>query len=132
MNVASRELCEELYELSGWRSTDWVWARHEKTGEYRVQWIQDTDTGYYWVQDGVAYDLGYLLDKMVERKTGLTLYHVHSTMQWECFYAGKFFEYGTDTQHWETQDSNPANAACKLAIELFKQGILTPTNKEKE
>lgn len=136
MNVASKELCSKLYELSGWDDTSFWYSQLNETGLYELDYTSDeiiisveylpgAPYGKSSIKEYTpAYDLDYLLDKMVERKTGLTLYHVHSTMQWECFYSGKFFEYGTETQHWETQDSNPADAACMLALELFKQGVL--------
>lgn len=118
MNVASKELCEELFKLSGWDDKNldaWGWEAIDLQG-----------SGVEVGNKIPAYNLGYLLDKLVEVKTGLTLYHVHSTMSWEAFYAGKFFEYGTDTQHWETQGGmNPADAVCRLAIQMFKEGKLT-------
>lgn len=126
-DVASLELCKELYELSGWNDTFWTYARYPKTkGGENTSIVKNKkfDKGSKTIYVP-AYTLGYLLDKLVEVKTGLTIYHVHSTMSWEAFYAGKFFEYGVETQHWETQGGmNPADAACKLAIELFKQGVL--------
>lgn len=113
MNVASLDNCKRLYELSGW------------------------DTGQSWnIILGLkpktyvpGYHAGYLLRKLTEVKTGLTVYHVHSTMCYEAFYAGKFFEYGTNTQHWDTQSDTPEDALCLLAIKLFEEGILTNENR---
>lgn len=48
MNVASLELCKELYELSGW-----------KTGGDKPTW-----NGRKGVNSAPAYDLGYLLRKL--------------------------------------------------------------------
>lgn len=118
MNVVSIEISKELHELSGWIGGSWVWARHEKTNEYRVQWLHDIDTGYYWVQDTTAYDLGYLLRKLPPA-TYLRKY-VNDPLfvvAYERSYEAKYNVYG--------RGDTPEDAAAKLAIELFKQGVLT-------
>jgi hypothetical protein len=120
MTVADRELCIELKELSNWGGTDFCWNGDHLTPAY---WPEDMRS--HDLDSNPAYDTAYLLDKLVEVKTGLTLYHVHSTMSWEAFYAGKFFEYGTNEQHWDTQGGmNPADALCRLAIQMIKEGKL--------
>jgi hypothetical protein len=60
-----------------------------------------------------------LLDELTEIKTGLTLYHDHGTMNWEAFYAGKFFEYNYPNgnqgeRHWDTMGDTPQEALQKL------------------
>lgn len=115
IEVATLGSCRRLYELSGWE-----YYRHANQ-DVSLEWHRDAPDTEAYVPE---YDLAYLLDKLYEVKTGLTIYHVHSTMRWEAFYAGKFFEYGTDTQHWDTQADTPTEAACLLACKLFEEGIL--------
>lgn len=103
MNVASLELCKELYELSGWAPPD-------------------SDEIYGWDNEqlktkkivGYEYDLGYLLRKLQPLEPML------STLGegWECS--------ALDVGRWEAnvRELTPEDAACKLAIELFKQGVL--------
>lgn len=131
-NVASIDLCRQLYKMSG---ADDTFAYYYDMGGDNVDLNlnhkrpkkigEPTIWGIYWP----AYDLYYLLDKLTEIKPGLTLYHNHSLMQWECFYAGKFFDYNYPVgnrgeMHFETMDENPANAVAKMAIQLFKQNAL--------
>lgn len=101
------DLCKEVYDITGWQSP-----------QLAVRWF---DEGHPYTP---IYSTDYLIDKLTERngRTGLTLYHVHSTMSYEAFYAGKFFEYGTKTQHWDTQGSTPLEALLRLVIEVHKQG----------
>lgn len=77
-----------------------------------------------WLYDGRGgYSLGYLLEKFttLPRATELISPVEHPRKKWLCRYWGGIGE-----------EANIAeNAACKLAIELFKQGILKPSNKER-
>jgi hypothetical protein len=106
MHAASLELCRELYELSGWgggQVYDGVYAAHpdvKREGDRRP-FIP-------------AYDLGYLLRKLQE--SAPTLAWMYDEQKWAMITDASF----------ERQDAvTPEDAACKLAIELFKQGILT-------
>lgn len=108
MTSASLELCEELYELSGWVDTTYF----DKDGKYQF-----------------AYDLGYLLRKlpnMVKDDDGTTvvtddasdgmpfsLTHCEDA-SWVADYQGYLYGHA----------ATPEDAVAKLAIELFKQGIL--------
>ena len=116
MKTASLELCEKLYELSGWKDTVMEWGEH---GLQFVEGINNTANGFI-----PAYDLGYLLRKLPamhpDTKAPLVLAQFPYTKQWGCDYA---FNIGFDNA--KIADT-PEDAACKLAIELFKQGILTP------
>lgn len=100
MDVASLELCRELYELSGWSDTDFIW---ETDGE--VDFFTHEDTAHHTFLVS-AYDLGYLLRKlqpvlhMIERTDFAVMLH---NIPWRL---------------------DPENAAARLAIELFKQGVL--------
>lgn len=98
INVASLELCRELYELSGW----------EDGYESTMDWHQPVDGS----RGAPAYDLGYLLRKLplgeLRNRDGL-------------YSAWQNNSANVAPQYAET----PEDAACKLAIELFKQGVLT-------
>lgn len=70
-----------------------------------------------------AYDLGYLLRKLPE--TMERIYHLTLTRagegdySWRCGYVD-----GTFIEGPSIYADTPEDAACKLAIELFKQGVL--------
>lgn len=97
MNVANLSLCKELYELSGWMP-----AECEFYGSVPL------------------YTLGYLL-----RKLNDSLNHNIDTLT--LVTLGSF---GWEVQHKALstptvcEADTPEDAACKLAIELFKQGLL--------
>lgn len=118
MTTASLELCKELYELSGWESGEWWVIRQGQqiTSSVKIA------SGYNNVTSEVdgticpAYDLGYLLRKLPavdEHNDFITLFQ-SLTGSWVMDYADDEFEADT-----------PEDAACKLAIELFKQDVLT-------
>jgi hypothetical protein len=116
------ELCKELYELSGWMVDDYymgyplVWATDEMSkglAKHQLVWHEPwrSDPNYKFVAP--AYDLGYLLRKLQGYDCG-----VYYSNQWQQWIA---------TAHDNNQGKadTPENAAAKLAIELFKQNILT-------
>lgn len=99
MNVASPELSQELYELSKWCPSERC-------------------NGIHYATSPPPYDLGYLMRKLPERTS-----RIEDTVM-----LGR----ATDNNGWSTVyrefvfiDATPENAAALLAIELFKQGILT-------
>lgn len=103
-DVASLELCKELYELSGWKpeGTGYEYAHnvYRFNGEIKAY----------------LYTLGYLLRKLPK---GCSVFRTVSSDEVWIATAGMKrlddFYSGSDT---------PENAACKLTIELFKQGVL--------
>lgn len=127
MNVANLELCKELYELSGWRTS------------LTENWY-DYDGGFPPIDVATAvcpaYDLGYLLRKLpisVNTKWHLVLQefqnnatggniwfasyvHINSSAVFESIESQKAF--------YMFEADNPEDAVAKLAIELFKKGIL--------
>jgi hypothetical protein len=120
MNVADHLLCEELHKLSGWVGTAFFHILGDDGHEMEL--------GDGWMpQDGgvsPAYDLGYLLRKLPSK----CVEHRNSLAGHTGFVEGSwFFGYG-DLMHLEgcqCEDGlTPEDAACKLAISLFKQGIL--------
>lgn len=104
MNVASLELCKELYELSRWGDRELAKDRN-----------------------GVPhYGLGYLLRKLPASQDGNQLSLDQITAgHWVAGYL-----YGNPVKGATEQGSSPEDAACSLAISLFKQGILTKPNQE--
>lgn len=101
MNVASLDLCKELYELSRWDS-DGLDTPYDvsPTGD-----VSRSDMGGDDYEIIPAYDLGYLQRKLA---------HTHP-------YPKEI----TDSRIVEIWLAEyPEDAACKLAIELFKQGVL--------
>lgn len=127
---ASRELCEELYTISGWEdnSTD---SRH-----YNGVTLSSGK-----VDSVPAYDLGFLLRKLPD---GVKLFRENlyisaegdSREQWriepgDCEYltTGKeqielpMGELGSEYPEDVTADT-PEDAAVLLCIELFQQGVL--------
>lgn len=119
MNVASIELCKELYEVSGWKETGF---------EYR---LDDNNKLFYrkerqwaYISSLPAYDLGYLLRKLPV---------VSEVSHYTEFYYAKYVNLKHITSDdIQTQADTPEDAAAKLAIELFKQGILTKEEQEND
>jgi hypothetical protein len=125
MNVASLELCKELYELSGWITPDFSYVsdniRNDDERNYARQFRpvyegMAKEPGTYRFP---AYDLGYLLRKLPAPKGSgnLKLELSSDTNQWYCYY-------GIGIYYGATADT-PEDAAAKLAIVLFKQGVLS-------
>lgn len=115
MNVASQKLCEELFELSGWTNTD---------------------NGYFLLHDGTyrvhnfpkckfpAYDAGFLLRKLPYKigngKWSIWLRLGKTINGYSACYMGSDLV----PNHAHNADT-PENVLCSLAIELFKQGVLS-------
>lgn len=114
MNTASSDLCKELYELSGWEA-DNAWYYYEVGGtklESVIGNMHKPGDGY---MEMYAYTLGYLLRKLPPY---CELHRAIYMDRWVITTDGelhKVIEMTADT---------PEDAACRLAIELFKQGVL--------
>lgn len=130
MDTELFELCKEVYERTRWKnvrdlyfnsSIGWTLSDFGKDVKDANEALEDEPGD--WLP---LYTSDYLLDRLCEHrgKAGVTVYHVHSTMQWEAFYAGKSFDYGTDGQHWDTQADTPLKALLKLTIALDDAGEL--------
>jgi hypothetical protein len=117
MQVASLELCKELYELSGWEPDDKFWfsidGKHSVHcgHEFKKELIEFK---YSLARICPAYDLGYLLRKLPP------IIQLGRSEYYNCSWTN-----GNDS-HVFVADT-PENAVCKLAIELFKSGILAHT-----
>jgi hypothetical protein len=122
MNVARLELSKELYEVSGWEA-DQTWAE-DGGGEAFLCRSDFSDLGHESWRVAYAYDLGYLLRKLpkkLARGYWLALAPLDSEAdEWEAGY----FQDREHSPHQVYADT-PEDAATKLALELFKQGVLT-------
>jgi len=141
MNTASLELCKELYELSGWTQfggrDEPHWA--QKANDTRTEWfsvrsLKELD-GWLMDEPGErryyrtipAYDLGYLLRKLPKcypyRYTNSTNRFRLGLLDGKFWVAGYPINDDFSASHAGTADT-PEDATAKLAIELFKQGVL--------
>lgn len=141
MRVANLELCKELFEVSGWDLDE-----HDK---YLSKWwwsldgvVQDWAADRYKLTpDQVvapAYDLGYLLRKLPDF-TELHKEYADGKVRWNCtdenaesqINGVPFAEPHIDFEFYDNDHyaDTPEDAACKLAIELFEQNILTKESK---
>lgn len=109
MNTSNLELCKELYELSGWWDDGelfWHWGLDDEL------WHQDEEgTGFTCP----GYELGFLLRKLPAITDNFTLRLNDSW--WVAKVEGH-------TDKLSARGGTPEDAVCKLAIELFKQGVL--------
>lgn len=117
MHVASLELSKELDELSGWGETDYVW--------YNNRLILERLARYDKGKKVSAYDAGYLLRKLPRRIpddvfSGVQLLTLDDS-NWGC--RVNIRKRGMHDFAWGIADT-PEDALCRLAIELFKQGVL--------
>lgn len=134
--VASLELCKTLFELSGWDETLMHWndrefghsgGVHGRSGNYELitGWVEELDSEEL-VELYPAYDLGYLLRKLPV----WTSSKEHGPLEIIPFVGGKWemkYSHKTVKHTILGEADTPEDAAAKLAIDLFKQGIL---NKE--
>lgn len=131
MNVASLKPSQELHELSGWDDTYFFHDFYEKDGEVKKYQLSDKYT-YQWVNRCPAYDSGFLLRKLpavIGHSRFLNVSHVDAANDGGGWVAGyttnvdDIIKFKVDFSYSVVADT-PEDAACKLAIELFKQGVL--------
>jgi hypothetical protein len=122
MHVACLDVCRELYELSGW--------------EYSRAWFNQKQP---WVSDYFdhnppficpAYDIGYLVRNLPHHRASRTgaMLDLHlSTVDpgpgWRAEYMPA--NYAVLESGLTGEADTLEDAVAKLAIELFKQGILS-------
>jgi hypothetical protein len=138
MYVASLEVCKDLYKLSAWEGTEFDYAREwDKPAShpdcrlvlpayYLIGHNEHREFGTK-IERIPAYDLGYLLRKLPIEFEDFWLELTSAGQNW---YAGYWS--GLTQNYWvigktrmAIEANTPEDAACKLAIELFKQGALT-------
>jgi hypothetical protein len=122
MNVASLELCKELYELSGWNTDLAFWSNETPDGWEVVFELHAGDEFF------PAYDLGYLLRKLPHEieVDGVPGYYLR--IEAPCRGGNQWMFNYSHMKPIETWNESPEDAACKLAIELFKQGVLSSSD----
>ena len=118
MNTASLELCRELYELSGWLCK-YGWFGQYTGEELGYQVLVRSEYEINASYQCPAYELGYLLRKLPPYTRVW-----FNKKSWVCSQGGG----GAEDNASEYADT-PEDAVAKLAIELFKQGILERTKK---
>lgn len=141
MNVASLDLCKELYKLSGWDTPDHSWHRvmaHDMSGwrEWKV-WCANNGVNDFSEEYFPAYDLGYLLRKLPQRlsdkwvdpntlddRVERWLELVPLEDKWIIDYPIYEAYELPKSSVLQKSTATPEDAAAKLAIELFKQGVL--------
>ena len=113
MNVASLELCKELYGLSGWQDTelDHNLLTKDVNPDANPDYIRQP-----------LYDLSYLLRRLETIDDGFR-YAIFTQNDWKLAWHANRTSATNVMQ--QTEANTPENAVCKLAIELFKQGVLT-------
>jgi hypothetical protein len=127
MNVCSLELAKELYKLSGWFSNDCPhWYLAGKPARYRLvdsngkPYETENEKGEVMWQNLTAYDLGYLIRKLPYFLQLSELSGGYTPNGWR---AEKRRSQEYDYEAKADADT-PEDAACLLAIKLWKQGIL--------
>ncbi len=115
MNVASLENSKKLYELSKWTETEYVHSSDTYRAGYDLM-LRERANGLVLP----AYDAGYLLRKL--QHLNVDLYPIDKG---SCWYACVQWEENST----ELPADTPEDALAKLAIELFKQGVLTNDSK---
>lgn len=123
MNVADKDLCQELYEVSGWSDTHLRWNQFmSKEAVWQIYESSEKVVFAGYVGYAPAYDLGYVLCKLHRA----TIHH--KWVDGESTYTARISvakEHKTSANTvYKSESETPENAAVKLAIELFKQGIL--------
>lgn len=111
MNVASLELCKELYKVSGWDDTAFAFTHGKMFYQQELKY-QAALVGFT-----PAYDLGFLLRKLPDELAsgfGISLRMNVARTKWLCGYH----------KHDDAVADNPEDAVAQLAIELFNQRIL--------
>lgn len=146
MNIASLGLCKELYKLSGWKDEantqpddELKWWNFSDDVPLELAGMKLSRSWYLQAGEGwgakyPAYDLGYLLRKLPGHITlqSTTWDDVHTELpkgQELTYQAAACYQSNIKGLLFQQVADTLEDAACKLAIELFKQGILTKENK---
>ena len=126
MNVASLELCKELYQASGWEGTDWRWYKTPKliykggSPEHDYSYWKIKPVSYRGrASDYVnAYDAGYLLRKLQQQSVKL-----NSNGNGEGVWYTLAQQQGSQ---WVDCSAGytPEDALVSLCLQLLKRGFL--------
>ena len=139
MDLASLELCTALYKLSGW--DDCRWCFRDVSNTKTPHWMTDLHSHEH-DKCFPNYDLGYLLRKLpptlheADSKAGVRpdnsapAYYLRIQWSWTRLKWVALYQYWHDGA--VGADETPENACAKLAIELFKLGIIPPNTLNKD
>ncbi len=143
MQVASKDLCQKLYKLSGWDNApfDWIeiptWNKKFPKPQDQVIYNHICDNEHQkWIAP--AYDLGYLLRKLPSHFSfepdtiGEEIYCLRIENSVGVDWTASYGTIEDPYKRLGIMADTPEDAACKLAIELFKQGILTKQKTGKQ
>jgi hypothetical protein len=128
VNYARIELCRDLYGLSGWDADGYVWygtptGNYEVGSENEIHMLKERpDATEFIFFDVPAYDLGFLLRMLPTQMPEGDYLALQPWVDDE--WCIGYFAYGEPSLYSNSADT-PEDAACKLAIELFKRGILS-------
>lgn len=132
MSYASPELCTELLNVSGWEITRFSYKQVPDGEWVAIENTIDSKSRFHRASELPAYDLGYLL-----RKLPPVIDDGHGGTADLFFMMTNLTEDLEELDHYQYrfkyrgimgighQADTPEDATAKLAIELFKQGILT-------
>lgn len=142
MNLASIELCKELYKLSEWETEyHYVYEPNGglKTNGYKWQgpkYVRTRHNSYSYIP---AYDLDYLIqtlpatipsDEHPGREAHLIVRkdyaNPHDKNRGALYFAWYAVVGDNDPADFGTHSSTPEDAVCKLAIKVFRLRTLTP------
>lgn len=122
--VASLELCQTLYELSGWRDTTFSYRNYLYTSDKGKPCLDRWEVRRYMAPSETAvpaYDLGFLLRKLPPKRVKLRNY---GNGKWKCQYVLHHSSNVRQVEDFIFEAGTPEDCAAKLAIELLKQNIL--------
>lgn len=137
MNVASKQLCQELYKLSGWDTFSMAtkdephlaYWHHTRSDKVKVHDYYQDDSSCSFICP--AYGLGYLLRKLPDDMMAAVVKDVvhHKSDDGKHYVTNRYAAHNIGPVNSGWFDI-PEDAACALAIELIKRGILKPSDKE--
>jgi hypothetical protein len=128
---AKKDLCKTLYELSGWVTE--YWHQTDEYGTSVVRYGAEVPKEVRWTGDELipAYDCGYLLRKLPGSfqykgdwyylMLGRAIDDYDKGYTW----AAGYMSISHINERLQQLADTPEDALCKLAIQLFKNGILT-------
>lgn len=130
MNVASKELCEELYELSRWEDTDYAHAVYiaptDPPSAPRPAIVHQRELKWDYTHIRPAYDLGYLWKK-AEDMTGNEFAVGYNDSG--CFYHFKWGNRGAGNmiegigESFSSDAETIEDSFCEWMIFLLKRNI---------
>jgi hypothetical protein len=125
VDVASVDLCRELWELSGWgtEATAFHWYKQHGEADYT---LVSSDEAEFYQSDSYfpAYTLGFMLRKLQLPYVTVLVGTLgrRSKLYSASYIPDQLGEYDPATMYRKAD--TPENALCQLAIQLFRQNIL--------